>query len=366
MKLECNRKDLFEALSFLVPVSSARTALPILQTVRMTADGTGLTILACDGEMWAERKTLATVSEPGAVCVQAKLLGDIVSSLPDGTVSFEHNGTALFLRQGASEWRMLALPAEEFPSIPEVNPTAEIELAMGELRDAVNGVSFAVADDNSRPVLTGVLFTYDGKLLTLVATDTHRLAVMKMDREGLGSDVTAVVPEKALRAIRNLPLSDTDRIRVRFEETRLGVDSGDSKVVSQLLAGSFPNWERVVPSECTRTWVLDRTELLDNVKRAMIMARDNAFRIRFTGHGEQVQITARSEEKGEAKEEVAAVSKNGDIDIAFNGNYILQAIGALKSDGIRAEMTEPSRAAVFRPVDESNNSFCVIMPMALG
>ncbi len=366
MKLECSRKDLYDALSFVVPVSSARTALPILQTLRVTSEGASLTLLACDGEMWAERKLLATVSDPGAVCVQAKLMNDIVATLPEGTVSMELSGTALFVRQGASEWRLMALPAEEFPSIPEVNPTSEISLAMGELRDAVGGVSFAVADDTSRPVLTGVLFTYDGKILTLVATDTHRLAVMKMDREGIGSEVTAVVPEKALRAIRNLPMADPEEVKVRFDETRLGVDAGDSKVVAQLLAGTFPNWERVVPSEHTRTWILDRAELMDNVKRAMIMAKDNANRVRFSGRGEQVQITARSEEKGEAKEELAAVSKNGDIDIAFNGQYVMQALAALKCDGIRAEMTEPSRAAVFRPADDKDSSFCVIMPMALG
>lgn len=340
--------------------------MAILQTLKLDAKDSSLTLTACDGEMWAERKILANVPVDGSACVQAKLLSDVISSLPDGTVTMELDGSALLLRQTGSEWRMLALPAAEFPAIPEVNQTSEIRLKMGELRELAGGVSYAVADETSRPILTGVLFTYDGSILTLVATDTHRLAVVRLTREGIGSEVTAVVPERALRSIRNLPLTDAEEVRVRFDESRIGVDSGEARVVSQLLAGSYPNWERVVPSEHTRTWVIDRNELLDNVKRALIMARDNAFRVRFSGHGEQVQISARSEEKGEAKEELVAVTKNGDIDIAFNGRYVIEAISALKGEGIRAEMTEPSRPAVFRPVEGDADRYCVIMPMALG
>ncbi len=355
-----------DAISLVGLATSVRTSLPILQTVRLEAGESGLTLLGCDGEMWAERKILANVTTPGAVCVSFQLLKELVIKLPEGQVAFELDGSNVFLRFGQSEWRMPALPAEEFPPMPSVSGTAELRLPMGELRDGVDGVSYAVADDSSRPVLTGVLFTYDGAILTLVATDTHRLAVVKLDKDGIGSQVTAIVPEKALKAIKNLPMEDTEEVRVKFDETRLGVDAGNARVVSQLLVGQFPNWERVVPNEFTRTWVMDRQELLDYVNRTMILARDNANRIRFAGQGDQVVITARSEERGEAKEEVPTISKNGEIEIAFNGRYILDALQALKGDGIRAEMTEPSRPAVFRPVEEDNHRFCVIMPMALG
>ncbi len=366
MKIECSRKELSDALGLTTAASSVRTALMILQTLKIEAEGSNLTLLGCDGEMWAERRILANVQEPGAICVQAKLLQDIVASLPDGTVALELQDTSLFLRQGSAEWRMMALPAEEFPKLPEVEGTSRITLSMGELRDAVSGVSYAVADDNSRPVLTGVLFRYDGKKLTLVATDTHRLAVLALDRDGIGSDISAIVPEKALRTIRNLPMADTEEVTIRFDETRLGVDAGDCKVVSQLLVGTYPNWERVVPQEHTRTWVVDRTELMDNVKRAMIMARDNANRVRFTGRADQILISARSEDKGEAKEEIQAVCKNGEIDIAFNGKYVQDALAAIRTEGVLAEMTEPSRPALFRPVDGGDQRYCVIMPMALG
>ncbi|HRJ26507.1 MAG TPA: DNA polymerase III subunit beta [Fimbriimonadaceae bacterium] len=366
MKLEVSRKDLFDAVMFAGSASTShRTSLPLLQCLRLKAEGSQLTLLGCDGELWAERTILAAVEEPGEICVSAQLMMQLVSALPDGQATLELIGTSLDLRQGMSEWKMMALPADDYYEIPELNDHSDLTLPAGTLRSAIQKVSFAVADDLARPVLTGVLFTYNGEKLTMVATDTHRLAVTTIDQEGIGASVTAIVPEKALRILKGLSSADNDPITIKFDDSRLRVEHGNSKLVSMLLSGSYPNWERVVPAEHTRSWILDKAELMDNVKRAMILAKDTSNRIRFTGSGDQVVISVRSEDKGEAKEEVAIVNKNGDIEIAFNGRYVLEALGAMPGAGVRAEMTEPSRPAVFRPVDESDQ-FCVIMPMAIS
>jgi len=346
--------------------TSARTSLPILMTLYLEAGESSLRLLGCDGEIWAERTILANVSKPGTVCVNYQILQQLVSTLPDGPITLSLENTTLLMTQGQSEWKLMALPGDDFPQPPEVQSAAELRLTIGEFRGLVDGVAYAVADDQARPVLTGVLFVYDGSVLTLVATDTHRLAVRRLERDGIGSNINAVVPEKALKAIKNLPISDDEEVVVKFDETRLGVDAGQAKVVSQLLMGAYPNWERVVPAEHTRIWTVDRDELISNVNRAMILARDNANRIRFKGAGEQIVIMARSDEKGEAREEVAIISQNGDLEIAFNGRYVLDALKAMKAQGVRAEMTEPARPAVFRPVDESDQQYCVIMPMALS
>lgn len=366
MKLECSRKDFADALSLAGQATSVRTSLPILMTILLEADSSSVRVLGCDGEMWAERKILANVTEQGSVCISYAVLQALIASLPDGQISFELVSGTLVLRHGQSEWKLTALPAQDFPLPLEVSGSAELRMPMGELRASVDGVAYAVADDNSRPVLTGVLFTYDGAILTLVATDTHRLAVVRLERDGIGSSVNAIVPEKALKAIKSLPIADDEEVVVKFDENRLGVDAGTASVVAQLLSGAYPNWERVIPSEHTRTWTIDRDELINNVNRAMILAKDNANRVRFTGNSDMVVIGARSEDKGEAKEEVPIISSNGDIEIAFNGRYVLDALKAMKTDGIRAEMTEPARPAVFRPLDGGEQQLCVIMPMALG
>ncbi len=366
MKATVTRKELNEALAIAASATSARTALPVLSSIRIEAKDAAVTLLGCDGEMWAQATLPAQVEIPGAICVQQKLLSDIVSALGDQDVSLELENTSVFLRAGQSEWKMMALPADEFPEAPTVAQTSSLTLPMGDLKSGIDGVSFAVSDDTSRPVLTGVLFKYDGETLTVVATDTHRLAVQKIHKDGIGSPVNAIVPAKALRTIRNLPLQDADPITVSFDESKLRVDIGSAVVVAQLLSGSYPNWERVVPSEFTRVWTIERREFQDNIKRAMILARDNANRVRFRGEGEKVVISSRSEEKGEAKEEVAVVSKNGDVEIAFNGKYVMEALAALPGEGVRAEMTESTRPAVLRPVENGDDHFCVVMPMAMA
>lgn len=365
MKFTCSRKDISDALALVGHAVSSRAALPVLQSIRVEAEGSQVILLACDGEMWVERRVAANVSEPGAVCVNGKSISDLVSQLGGDSVGLETDSTSLFVRQDGSDWRFNALPAEEFPLTPPVDPMSKLDLPMGKLREAIAGVSYAVADDGGRPVLSGMMFHYDGQVLVLVATDTHRLAVHRVAQEGMGSSINAVVPAKALRTIRDLPLSDEESVSIVFSDQRLMVDTGGATVVSQLLQGTFPAWERVVPTEFTRTWVFQRDEMTSVVKRALLLARDSANRVRFQGLGDQITLSARSEERGEAKEEVAAVNKNGDVEIAFNARYVLDALNAMKSDGIRAELTEPSRPAVFRPVAGSDDQFCVIMPMAL-
>lgn len=366
MKAIVSRNELSSALGLASQASSVRTALPVLASIRIkTIDG-GLSLLGCDGEMWAHATCAANVQEEGGVCVQQQLFSSIVNALGQGDVELSLEGTTLVLRHGLSDWKMLALPVEDFPEIPTFEASSSLTLARKELNSAIESVIYAVSDDTSRPVLTGVLFHYDGEKLTMVATDTHRMAVHGIRREGIGSDITAIVPEKALKIIRSLPLADEEDIQLGFDETRLVVDVGSAKIVAQLLSGQYPNWERVVPNEFTRVWTADRNDLIDNVTRAMILARDNANRIRFKGEGEKVVISARSEDKGEAKEEVTVVSKNGDLEIAFNGRYVLDALKAMHSDGIRAEMTESSRPAIIRPTEGSDDTFCVVMPMAMG
>lgn len=366
MKLDCPRKEFAEAVSMAAAAASARTSRNILQFLKIDATPTATRIIGCDGEMWVERTVACMATEPGSVCLEAKLLNDLVSSLPDGDIQlYTLEGQGAMLQQGASEYRLQSLDPSDFPEPPNYGGDGELTMKAGELRAAVDSVLFAVSTDTHRQILTGVMINYTGTTLTLVATDTHRLAVRRMEQPGIGSDVTAVVPEKTLKAIKSLPVADDQNVVIKFGDGRLGVDAGGAKVVSQLISGAFPNWERVVPSETTRTWSVEVDQLEEKVKRTMILARDNANRVRFKGDGDQILIAARSEEKGEAKEQVPMVANNGDIEIAFNGRYLLDTLAAIEGPGVKVEMSEGMRPAVFRPADDDHGYFCVIMPMQI-
>lgn len=365
MRLDCPRRELFEAINMANAAASGRSPIAILQSLKLEAKDNSLRVLGCDGEMWIERQVPCMVEEEGAVCVQSKLINDLLASMPDGDVTLHASDSqGMLVKQGASEYRVLTQEPTDFPEPPAYGGEAELTLPMGVFKDAIDSVAFAVSTDSHRPILTGVLLQYDGSVLRLVATDTHRLAVRAVTRPGVGSNVTAVVPERALRAMKALPVSDDLEIALKFGAGRVGVEANGTQIVSQLLVGTYPNWERVVPTEYTRSWTVEVDQLAEKVKRTLILARDNAFRVRLTGHHEQILLSARSDEKGEAKEEVNSLSSNGDIEIAFNGNFIKDALQPVKGPGVRIEMTESARPAVFRPTDD-DSYFCVIMPMAL-
>ncbi len=365
MKIDCPRRELFEAISSANAAASGRSPMPILQNIKIEAGDAGIRILGCDGEMWVERKFACMVDDAGSICVQSKLIYDLVSTLPDGDIHLQTSDTqGMLLKQGASEYRMLTLDASDFPEPPEFGGDSDLTIRMGDFRSAVDSVIFAVSTDNHRPVLTGVLFHYDGSELTLVATDTHRLAVRKLAHTGGGTPFSAVIPDRALKAIKGLPAGDDQEITISFGGGRLGVEAGGARVISQLLNGPYPNWERVVPSESTRVWQVEKDQLEERVKRVMILARDNANRVRLAGNGDTLLLSARSDEKGEAKEEVAMVPANGDVEIAFNGRFILDALTPLGGPGVKVEMTESSRPAIFKNGDD-DGYFCIIMPMAL-
>lgn len=347
--------------------ASQRTSVNILQNLKVEATEGGIRVLGCDGEMWVQRDVACMVHENGSVCIQASLLRDLVGKLPDGDLQlFTLDGNGAMLKENEAEYRLQTLDAEDFPPAPDIEGESELRLKFSVFKAAVDAVLYAVSTDQHRQILTGVLFAYNGQTLTMVATDTHRLAVKRLEQPGIGTNVTAVVPEKALRAIKGLPVADDSEIVLRFGAGRMGVEAGGAKVITQLLAGAYPNWERVVPSESTRSWSVETDQLMERVDRMMVLARDNANRIRFRGADDQIVIAARSEEKGEAKEEVPMIGKDGDIEIAFNGRYVVDALKAVHDAGVRIEMTESSRPAIFRPAEDADSYFCVIMPMALA
>lgn len=367
LKLDCPRREFNDAVTMAQIATSSRSPQVILQNLKLEAKPGGLRVVGCDGEMWIERDLSCMVHEEGATCIQARLLSEIIGKLPDGDLQLElTDTTGVLLTQGASEYRMRSQDAQNFPEPPDYGGEGELTLKAGVLRSAIDSVLYACSTDLHRPILTGVQFNYDGEILTLVATDTHRLAVARLHQPGIGTNLTAVVPERALRAIKSLPVHDDVEITIRFGVGRLGVDAGGAKIVAQLITGAYPAWERVVPTEWTRVWQVEADQMQERVSRIMILAKDSANRIKFKGDGDQVVISARSEERGDAKEELPSISTNGEIEIAFNGRYVEDALKAIPGPGVRIELTESMRPAVFRPADDPNSYFCVIMPMALA
>ncbi|MDX2064152.1 MAG: DNA polymerase III subunit beta [Fimbriimonadaceae bacterium] len=365
MKFSCPRKEFFEAVNAAAQAVSNRSPIATLQSIKIVADSTGLTVTGCDGEMWIVRRANAVVEVPGAICLPARTFTQVLAQMGDADVSItaENHGIAEMV-QGDAEHRFPTINAEDFPDVPVFMGEREINLSLGEFRRAVASVAYACSDDKHRQALTGVHFRYSDDVLTLVSTDTHRLAVRRVHRPGLGEPLSVTVPEKALKAIRNLPHPDDSDITLSLDTQRLAVDTSNATVVTQLLAAPFPAWEKVVPSTTTRAWTLEADTLFDTAKRCIIVSGDNR-QIRLKGSDNQLVVSARSADRGESKEVLPIIAQNGDIELAFNGKFLLDFLNSVSDPGVRIEMTESIKPVIFRPV-EDEDYFCVIMPMSLN
>lgn len=372
------RKELFEGIQTVGKAVATRSSLPILTHVRLAVKDGRVSVMATDLEMWMEH-TLPTVQNElsmggdGAATAPARNLTELLGAMPDADVSFfvEDETHALHLKCNKANYKLLGLPAEEFPLLPQVKEESRFVIDRNVLRDAIKQTLFATSSDETRAILTGVLVVFQGDSLKFVATDTHRLAVRECAvKEGTGS-ASAIVPARAMSELARIVGNDEGEVVVTLSGNQIQFQikdekGGDTTLISRLIDGQFPNYERVIPSQTTKTLTLEREPLAAAVKRAAIVARDSASRVvlRTTEDGDKLTITAESGNVGNAYEEVE-VALTGDgspVEIAFNAKYLSDVLNVLDGEGLHIELTEPLRPGVVKPTDDADY-LCVLMPM---
>ena len=364
MKITCERSYLANALAVAGRAVSSRNTLPILSNILLETEDDRIKLTATDLDTAIRGVIPAGVAENGAVAVPAGVLTDVVSKLADAPVTLEMQDGKVTVRSGKSDYTILSLPAEDFPVVPEVPEGTDIELPQATLKEMLRHTTFAASKEETRSILMGVLFEARGQNLTLVATDTHRLAWKQTQ---LGSEVTtpvsAIVPARPLVELERL-LADTveETVHVRFGNSQVQFETADVTLVSRVLDGQFPNYEKVIPKAAERKIVFDRAEFLSAVRRAFIVAKQNSEKAIFTTKGDLLEITAESPEVGRAYEEVP-ISMDGDnITIAFNARYLMDVLNILNSENISIELSGALNPGILRASDQSDFLY-VVMPM---
>ena len=374
LRANCPRKELFEGLQTVGKAVATRSSLPILTHVRIAAKDGKVSIMATDLEMWMEHTLPGVgITEDGAATAPARNFTELLAAMPDADVSItvEDETNTLHLRCLKANYKLLGLSADEFPLLPQVKEDSRFVMDRLTLRDAIKQTIFATSTDETRAILTGVLVVFQGDSLKLVATDTHRLAVRDCAvKEGTGS-ASAIVPARAMHEVLRIVGNEEGEVVVTLSGNQIQFQIDDEKgskttLISRLIDGQFPNYERVIPAQATRTLTLAREPLAAAVKRASIVARDSASRVvlRTTEDGDKLTITAESGSVGNAYEEVE-VARTGDdtpVEIAFNAKYLADVLNVLDTEGLHIELTEPLRPGVIRPTDTADY-LCVLMPM---
>lgn len=376
MKLTCLPEKLNEGLATVGRVVAARSTLPVLGNVLLQTDGGQLKLAATNLELTVLCWVGAKVEDEGAITLPARLLADYVGLLTPGEpIELELKGTKAHLRCGRFEANISGIDAEEFPAIPSVSGGASLKLAAPVLKEAIGQVVFAAAPDDSRPVLAGVLMAVGGGKLTLAAADGFRLAVRKLD---LGDpdapELSMIVPAKALTEVaRGLPADDDVEVEIAVtpDQSQVLFRHRQAEVVSRLIEGQFPDFNRIIPRESKTRVTLQTADFLRATKAAQVFARDNSMIVRLNlvpaeGGDEalgRVTVAATSAEIGDNTGEVDASVEGEGMQIAFNGKYLRDALEALDATQAFIEVSGPASPGVIRPASGPNGYLHVIMPM---
>jgi DNA polymerase-3 subunit beta len=372
LKAICSRKDLFEGVQTVGHAVSGRSALPILSHILVQSEGETLRLSATDLELSISLTIPARIEEEGGLTAPARLLTELLNTLPDADLALSVDRShAVRLHCERSDYKLLGLPAEEYPRLPEVKDTNRFVIAQSLLREMIKQTSFAVSTDEARAILTGILMVFEGETLRFVATDTHRLAVRTAKvKEGHGAQ-QAIIPARAMNELMRVLDDNEGDVTVCLSENQvLFVTPDGISVISRLIEGQFPNWQRVIPTNRLRRLTLQTLPFQRAVRRASIVARNANYRVILRSLDDKLTINAESSLEGVAYEEVEVVREGDDLDIAFNAKYLLDVLSVIEEEGLYLDLTEPLKPGVVRPIlpeseENTGDYLCVLMPMQI-
>ncbi len=377
MKVQVLQENLQRGLSIVGRAVATRSTLPITANVLVSTDRGRLKLAATDLDISICAWIGAKIDEEGATTVPSRLISDFVAQLPAATVSLEvpQNGRQLRLECARNDSTINAMDAEDFPRIPEIRDGVVVQFDPKALRRAIERVEFAAATDDSRPVLTGVHIKTEGSRLTMAAADGFRLAVADITLpESPAESLEVIVPARALRELSRLVGESNEplEMRVNPQRTQVLFAMTDVEMVAQLIQGTFPNYNQLIPAEYGTKVLVNVDEFKREARIAAIFARDGSGIIRLqmapgeAGMPGQLTISARADEIGDNEGKIDARVEGDASKIAFNSRYLQDVLNVL-TGSVALEMTSPSSQGVFRPVDENGVSepgyVHVVMPM---
>ncbi len=364
MEVVLDRDAFLKGLQMVHNIVEPRQTLPILANVLIEADGEAARVTATDLEVGARVAVPARVAAKGAITLAARKLAEIVRELPAASLTMKvGDNAAVTLRCAGVSYRLVGLPADDFPAVVPAAPPAWLTVEAGMLRDMLAQTSFAVSHDESRFALNGVLFVLQPKELRLVATDGHRLAVAsRAVGQGL-SGVTGIVPRKAVTEIMRV-LGASEEVQIAVTENQFVLQMPNFVMTARLIEGQFPNYEAVIPRAHPARLVLKRSVLAAALRRVSVMADERNKPVRLVFGKGTLTVTAASHDLGEAEEVLEIDYAGGEVAIGFNSRYLLDALGPMAGDEVVFQFKDALSPGVLESAEDEGYR-CVIMPMRI-
>ena len=366
MRFSLQREVLLKPLAQVVNVVERRQTLPVLANLLARVEGDVLSLTGTDLEVEMVARTRVEDAQPGEVTIPARKLFEIVRALPDGSkVTVSQSGDKITVQAGRSRFTLASLPANDFPALDEVDATERVKVGEAALKELIERTAFAMAQQDVRYYLNGLLFDLRDKALRCVATDGHRLALCEADLDQpVQTKRQIIVPRKGVLELQRLLEGGDRELELEMGRSHIRVKRDDVTFTSKLIDGRFPDYEAVIPIGADREVRIDREILRAALQRAAILSNEKYRGVRVEVSPGQLRINAHNPEQEEAQEEVEADTRVDSLVIGFNVNYLLDALGALRGNEVTLCLRDGNSSCLIRDADNERSRH-VVMPLRL-
>ncbi len=376
MELTVGKADLQKELQLCQGVVEKRSTIPILSNVLLKAADGRLQIAATDLDVTILSSCPARIAEPGGVTIEAKRLFDIVRSLPDEDVhvNLQENNSVL-IEAGTAKFRLLGLPAEDYPTLPSVNVGEAYAMPLDELKTMVAKVKFAITHEETRFQLNGALLKVQPQKMEMVATDGHRMALINFPKGSngksrKGSDLTILIPRKALDEILRLEPGEDGAVKFGVSENQLFFEAGDRRLMARMIDVNFPNYMEVISRDNDRHVMVDRERLLSTIRRISLVANERTRAVRFDFAPGKLTVSSTNPELGDARETVPIDYAGNPFFVGLNAAYVTDFLSAVDTQQVSLDLKDENSQCIGKPANPADelpyDYLYVVMPMRLA
>ena len=366
MKVQVGRNELLTALSAVIGVVERRQTLPVLSNFLLEIKDDELIVTGTDLEIELESRARVQNHQPGRATVPARKLFDICRGLPEGAdISLEVSGDKAALKSGRSRYSLSCLKADEFPAMGQVKEGRQLKIARAELKGLIERTQFAMAQQDVRYYLNGMLLEVSSKRVRCVATDGHRLALSEFGKDtGFKETAQIIVPRKAVLELQRLLDASDELVTLRIGAGQIQADLDVIRLTSKLIDGRFPDYERVIPDAGDKRLQAERETVRRALSRTAILSNEKFRGVRLALDGSKLMLQTHNPEHEEAEEDLEVSYQGSPLEIGFNVNYLLDALGALTSEQFVMELKNADSSGLIYAQGDPSSKY-VVMPMRL-
>lgn len=356
----CEKQKLQEGISIVQKAITGKSTMSILEGIYINANKNGLTLIGSDIDVSIETKVNADVLEEGSIVIDAKIFGEIIRKLPNSDIKIEtmDNDTVQITCE-KSVFNVVYMKPDEFPELPSLDENKKIEVPQNILKNMIKCTSFATAQDETRPILQGILFEVKDRSLNLVALDGYRLAI-KSEYLDSDFDIEIVIPGKTLNEVSKILEDVNELVEITFTNNHILFNLNKTRIISRLLEGKFVNYKSLLPEEHKLSVTVNKQNLQNGIERASLMAKDgNNNLVKLEVQDEALVITSNSQ-LGKVREEVGINLQGEKIQIAFNSRYLIDVLKNFEEDEVVMEMTSSVSPCIIKAKEADNYKYLVL------